>query len=368
MAVPVTVPRATISMEQGKIIAWLKKEGDPVQLGETILELETDKALFEVPSPAEGVLVRVLLEQGDVAVESVIGWIGEPGETVPDGQPPVPKPAATDSLMPMVAEPREEARRIVATPAARRRAVELRVDLARVKGTGPAGRITQEDVETLVQSVRGSSRTGLAKQLMISWQNVPHIHICRRLNAGPLVEYRATARARGMEITFTDLLLFTVARTLLEFVTLRSVWDGEQVVPGTRMNIGFAVDAGDTVLTPVLEDADALSLDDLASKRRVLAKAAREKRLKASAEAAFTITNLGMYGVDLFAPVIRAPETAMLAVGRVTQEPVVRDGVVVAGWTVWTNLAVDHRVTDGATAARFLEALERRFADLKPIP
>jgi pyruvate dehydrogenase E2 component (dihydrolipoamide acetyltransferase) len=124
------------------------------------------------------------------------------------------------------------------------------------------------------------------------------------------------------------------------------------------------VDAGDTVLTPVLENADTLTLEQIAERRRGLAEAARARRLKANSEAAFTITNLGMYGADLFAPIIRLPETAMLAVGRLSQEPVVRDGVVVADWVMWANLTADHRVTDGAAAARFLCALEGSFAGL----
>jgi pyruvate dehydrogenase E2 component (dihydrolipoamide acetyltransferase) len=366
MPVPVTVPRATISMDQGKIIAWLKRQGETVEAGETIFELETDKALLEVPAPAGGVLLRVLVAEGDAAVDSVVGWIGQPGESVPQlsDQTAVEQQVRQPSN---TAAPQRSTRRdgVPATPAARRRASELNIDLASVTGTGPGGRITQDDVEAASRRKTPESRTGVAAQVALSWRTVPHIHICRRLDADHLVHCRNANSARGEHVTLTDLLLFASARVLRRFLPLCSTWDGEALKPAERINIAFAVDAGDTVLTPVIDDADALPLDRIAAKRRALADAAREKRLSGSGPAVFTVTNLGTHGVDLFAPVIHFPQTAILATGRVTQEPVVRDGNVTAGWVMWANLAVDHRVSDGATAARFLEALELEFCRLE---
>jgi pyruvate dehydrogenase E2 component (dihydrolipoamide acetyltransferase) len=351
MVIPVVVPRATLTMEQGTIVRWLKKQGDPVQTGDTMYELETDKAVFEVPAPAEGILLKIVVERGDAAVDSLVGWIGGPGDVVP---PHTGDRRRTES----------PEGRIIATPAARRRAAELGVTLERVTGTGPSGRITEQDVEAVAQAKSDSVRSGLARQVTASWQTVPHIHIVRRLDAAPLWACRTAAKDRGLNASVTDLLLFTLARILPQFPSLTSVWDGEALKSSDRLNLGFAVDTGDTVLTPVLEDAETLTLEQIVRNRRRLTEAARAKRLKASGQAAFTLTNLGMYGVDLFAPIIRLPETAMLAVGRVTQEPVVRDGAVVPGWVLWANLAADHRVTDGAAAARFLADLERSFGSL----
>lgn len=364
MVTPITVPRATISMEQGKIVAWLKKEGDSVQAGDVLLELETDKAVLEVPAPADGILLRVLIEHGDAPVESVVGWVGEAGDVIPDVAAANPaQPAAGAPEKPASIPPPDRAK-MMATPAARRRAAELGVDLSTITGSGPGGRITQEDVEAAKQPLPAPARKGLALQLSQSWQNVPHIHICRRMDAGPLVACRSRLAERGLEVTFTDLVLYSVASVLPAFPALRSIWENDTAKPCEHIHIGFAVDAKDTVLTPVLENANRMSLEEIASARRELTNAAREKRMKSSAAAVFTVTNLGMYGVDLFAPIIRMPETAMLAVGRVAQEPVVRQGVVTAGWTVWMNLAVDHRAADGAAAARFLQALEEKFEDL----
>ena len=337
-------------MEQGRILRWLKRPGEAVDAGETLFELETDKAVLETPAPASGVLLRVLVEEGDAAVDAVVGWIGEPGEEAP-GEDVAPEPVARPA-------------RIPATPAARRRAAELQVDLARARGSGPGGRITEDDVEALARSGAADPRAGLIRQLTASWQQAPHIHICRRLDADRLVEYRAAACGRGLDISVTDVLLYAVAGLLRGFPTLCSVWACGRAAPAARVSIGFAVDAGDTVLTPVLEDADRMSLEEIAAGRRALAAAAREKRLKTAGKACFTLTNLGMYGADLFTPVIQLPQSAMLAVGRVAEQAVVRNGGVTAGWAAWATLTVDHRVTDGAQAARFLEALERRFSEL----
>jgi pyruvate dehydrogenase E2 component (dihydrolipoamide acetyltransferase) len=353
MAVPLTVPRATISMEQGKLVRWLKRQGETVQKGETVYELETDKAVLEVPAPEDGVLLTILLEHGDAAVDSIVGWVGASGESVPTAHASVPP------------DPQPAVRRVAGTPAARRRAGELGVAIDSLTGTGPSGRITIEDVELAARSKSAKGRSALGQQVTISWQTVPHIHVFRRLDAEALVATRESVRAGGIDASFTDLILFAVSRVLPQFSSLTMLWDGEALKPSPRRSIGFAVDAGDAVLTPVLQEPDLSTLKDVAQNRRALVAAARAGRLKAGENAAFTITNLGMYGADFFVPIIRLPETAILAIGRITQEPVVRKGAVSAAWMFWANLAVDHRVTDGATAARFLDALERSFSQLQ---
>lgn len=369
MAVPLTVPRATISMEQGRVVRWLKSQGETVQQGETVYELETDKAVLEVPAPEDGVLLTILLEHGDAAVDSIVGWIGAPGETVPDDCVAAGQTPATTWLQGHeVRKPESRHGRVLGTPAARRYANELGISLGTVTGTGPAGRITLEDVEAAAEANSAKGRSALARQVTSSWQNVPHIHVYRRMDAEALVACRTAARAEGIDASFTDLILFAAARVLPRFPSLTMQWNGDGPKPSPRLSIGFAVDAGDVVLTPILEESDTVTLKELTRKRRALTEAARAKRLRANESAAFTITNLGMYGADFFAPILRLPDTAILAIGRIKQDPVVKDGVVTTAWMMWANLAVDHRVTDGATAARFLDALERSFSELMQIP
>jgi pyruvate dehydrogenase E2 component (dihydrolipoamide acetyltransferase) len=341
MPTPVIVPKATLSMETGEIVKWLKVEGDAVRKDELLFELETDKAIVEVPSPADGVLLRVLISAGPAKVEQVVGWIGKQGE-----------PVQTNST------------RVMATPAARRRASELGVELSAVTGTGPGGRITQEDVEKLPtrSGPAEQHRSTLIRHLTAAWQ-VPHIHISRELDAGGLI---ATRRDRpGLSVT--DLLLYALSRLLPEFGQLTQFWRGEKLEPAAQIHLAFAVDTPRGVVTPVIRNIGELSLEDIGNHRRRLSEAAREHRLRPDEieGGVFTLTNLGMHEVDFFAPVINAPQTAILATGRVKQQPVVIDNAVGVGWRMWANLALDHRVADGAYAARFLAQLQDRLNRLQ---
>ena len=347
MPVPVTVPRATITMERGTIVRWLKKAGDRVEQNETIFEMETDKALIEVPAPAAGQLLQILISSGEAPVDAVAAWIGKPGEALPEQ---VADGAAKTAIL--------------ATPAARRRARELGVTLDSVTGTGPGGRITQEDVEAAAPARPEQRREGLERLVEQSWRSVPHIHICRCVDGDGLVAARARYREAGLEVTYTDLLLYATARVLPSFPALTTTWAGERRQTATDLPLAFAVDAGGTVLAPVIARATELSLQDLARRRRELTESARAGRLHSGVNAVFTLTNLGMHGADLFAPVIRLPETAMLAVGRIAETAVVKDGALAVGWRFWANLAADHRVTDGAQAAQFLSELERFLSAL----
>ena len=348
-------------MEVGTILKWLKAEGDKVAKDETLFEMETDKAVVEVPSPADGILLRIVSPEGPVKVETVAGWVGDLGDFIPacgaDGSP-----AAMEAA---VAAPQRTFKgpTFAATPAARRRADELGVDLRSMQGTGPGGRITQEDVEQATQSEADPERKLLARHVLTAWQTTPHIHVSRRLNARGLIEAR---RGRSPNASITDLLLYVLSRLLPQFPELTRTWTGENLTRSGGDALAFAVDTARGVVTPVIHNARPLSLGEISAKRRELTEGSRQGRLKLEdlEGGAFTLTNLGMEGVDFFAPIINAPQTAILAVGQITQDPVVFDGAVVAGWRMWATLAVDHRVLDGVAAGRFLAQLQKALDQL----
>jgi pyruvate dehydrogenase E2 component (dihydrolipoamide acetyltransferase) len=336
MAVPILVPKATITMEEGKLLSWLKSEGERVAKDDLIFELETDKAIVEVPAPADGILLKILRASGAVRPDAVVGWIGEAGERI----------AAEE--------------RVRSTPAARRRAAELGVDLAAVVGTGPGGRITEGDVEKAKPADAVGRPKALVERLSNAWRTAPHIYLARKIDAGPL----ELARHGGASVT--DLLLFALARLLRRYPALCSVWSGESLLTASGMHLAFAVDTERGVIAPVIHNVDRISIMELSTERKKLAESARAGRLSPEqiAGGVFTLTNLGMTGVDFFAPIINHPQTAILAAGRIVQEPVVEDGVIRIGTRAWLNLAVDHRAADGALAGRFLEEFELNLGEL----
>ena len=374
MPTPILVPKATISMEQGTILRWCKEQGEIVDIDEVLLELETDKAVFELPAPASGTLLRIDIPSGGVAVDQVVGWIGAPDEEVPvskspNGESPNDmasgqQPAAVQSKpTPLQGS---AAPSFAATPAARRLARERGIDIQTVQGTGPNGRITQEDVEraSAGERVPLPSRAALIRHVTEAWQSVPHIHIARLVDAGQLVEARKRAVAAGIAaISYTDLILASVARVLPQFPALLP--DGRLSANGVAL--AFAVETEADVVAPVIAGANRLSLRELSQRRRELGALARAHRLKPEhlQGGAFTVTNLGMFDVDFFAPIVNAPQVAILAVGRIVPQPVVEAGAIEIGWRMWANLAADHRQVDGALAARFLSAWQQ---ELNQIP
>ena len=374
MPVPVIIPKATISMEEASILKWLKGEGDVVSTDEPLFEMETDKAILEVPAAVSGVLLRILIPQGPVKVEQVVGWIGQPGEVIeaPTKVPEIEAPTKVPEGRPPAQAVPDEPRQLTApasTPAARRRARELGIDLAKVVGTGPGGRVTEQDVEqqretSPLPTVRPAhERLPLIQRLTTAWRSVPHIHIARLMDVRGLMEARAFA---GPGISITDLMLFLMAKILPRFPHLTMTWRGDVVYPAERIGLAFAVDTDRGVVAPVIHDAGRLTLKEISQTRRALAEAARACRLRIQdlEGGVFTLTNLGAEGVDFFAPLMNLPQTAILAIGRAAAHPVVVEGALGVGWRMWANLAVDHRVTDGALAGRFLAQLQEHLHQL----
>lgn len=343
---------------------WLLGEGETVNTQSVLFELETDKAIVEVPSPAPGVLLKILSPSGPVKVDAVVGWIGAPGESFGD-KATEERLDGGDSREPAAPGPHPEARiSTPSTPAARRRARELGVELSTLAGSGPNGRITQEDVERAArtnvdpQQRNERGRGELMRNLTHTWQTVPHIHISRQLDGDALAEL--SDRVRGLHISLTDLLLFALSRLLPAFPELTRTWQNERLVPASGMHISFAVDTGDSVVAPVIRNISSLPAEQISQRRRELTDMAREQRMKLSdlQDGVFTLSNLGMSGADFFAPIVAWPQTAILAVGRLAQEPVVRHGSIEVGWRMWANIALDHRAVDGVPGARFLAALQ----------
>lgn len=351
MATALRIPKATMTMEEGSIVQWLKTEGDFVSKDDVLFELETDKAILEVPAPSEGILLRITVPKGTARVEQVVGWIGERGEAIPSAEATsaseVPAPADAISN-----ETPAQQRRVIATPAARRRASELGIDLQQISGTGPGGRITEKDVETAQAPVEPKpDRKAISSHVTNAWQTVPHIHIARELDATGL----AKAHELRRDLSVTDLLLYVLSRMTTEFPAIVPTGD-----------IAFAADTPRGVVTPVVHGATGLDIDAISRQRKELTQAARANRLKVQQlqGGAFTLTNLGMEDVDFFAPIINAPQAAILAVGAIRRKPVVIDDQIVVGSRMWANLAVDHRTVDGVYAARFLASFARRLNTL----
>jgi pyruvate dehydrogenase E2 component (dihydrolipoamide acetyltransferase) len=374
MAISVVMPALEMAQETGKLIAWRKKEGESVAKGETLLEVETDKAVMEIESPGDGILAGVKVHEGaEVPVGQTIAWIVRPGEVPP------PEVAAsemigrsvTSSTRPAAASEISEQRagagpRI--SPKARRLARERGVDISRLRGSGLDGTIVAEDVLASAATPRveelGPVARIMAERTALSWTTVPHFFIVREFDASTLVEARnkltaAVAKTGGVLPTYTDLLTAVVARVLLKHPRLNASWTGTGIRLNKDVHIGVAMAVEGGVVAPVIHNAQNADLGEIAGHRRNLTDRARAGRLRPEdiSGATFTITNLGMYNVDAFSAIITPPQAAILAVGRITERVVAVDGHPAIRPMMTLTLSADHRVVDGAGGAAFLNDL-----------
>jgi pyruvate dehydrogenase E2 component (dihydrolipoamide acetyltransferase) len=385
MAVSVVMPALEMAQETGKIISWLKKEGDAITKGQPLLEVETDKAVVEIEAGADGVLAGVKSKEGDVVqVGTTIAWILVPGETVPVETAAAAQtgrtmtaaaPTAVKPVSAPVEKPSSGGPQI--SPKARRLAKEHGIDITRVKGTGPDGTISSDDILAAaaagpapaaappagVEPLTGIARL-MAERTTQSWQQAPHFFLVRDIDAGALNEAReklgpAIERDRGVKVTHTDLLVALVARTLVKHPKMNASWVGQGIRLNPAVNISVAMAVKDGVVGAVIPKADSTSLADIAVQRRDLTERARSGKLKPSdlAEGTFTITNLGMYGIDAFSAIIAAPQAAILAIGGISDRVVPVNGQPGIRPMLTMTLSSDHRVVDGAQAALFLKDL-----------
>jgi pyruvate dehydrogenase E2 component (dihydrolipoamide acetyltransferase) len=376
MITRVEIPKLTLTMESATLVKWLKQEGEPVEKDESLFELETDKTVVDMPSPGRGLLRKILVREGAVAVGRAVAFIGDASDQLPDtAEDEGSKPLGIQVFGRTPPPPQSaEVGSVRATPAARRRARELGLNLDKLVGTGPEGRITQEDVERLASLPVGrlpspleDHRRLIGERTSNAWRTVPHIHIGGDLVArGITLALESGRRVVGPTLSITDLLLYTTASLLCEMKPLNAIWRDDQLQPQPHIHLAFAVQTDFGVMAPVIHDADQLSLAGLSTKRKDLMERALKRRLELAelAGGTFTVTNLGMYPVDFFAPVINHPQAAILATGRVRQAAGVRGTEIIPEWRMWANLAVDHRVADGATAAQFLRKLEESIEAL----
>lgn len=458
MAVELTLPKLGFDMEEGAIAAWLKNEGDPVKKGEVVAEVETDKATVEMEAPADGVLLKILVPAGQVVpVNTPVALIGEPGEAVETTAAPTPALTEEDTSAPEPAPasapavaPAEE---VKATPVARRLAEEHGVDLSRVQGTGPGGRITKEDVQAHleqtdeppppdgvkaspaarrrarelgvdIRQVLGSGPEGrivirdveafaeraaavaetpapaptpaptaptaptapavpvqpigaaeeipltrmrqrIAEVMTASKAPVPHFYVTMSIDMDAAMALRqqinATLADEGIKVSVNDMIVKAAALTLCKFPNINASFAGDKIIRHGDVNVGIAVAVESGLLTVVVRNADQKSLSQIAAEARAKVQRAREGKVQPDdiGGSTFTVSNLGMYGVDSFVAVITPPEAAILAVGGVQKVPVVRNDEIVVGQVLKVTLSADHRVTDGAEAAEFLVEFKR---------
>jgi pyruvate dehydrogenase E2 component (dihydrolipoamide acetyltransferase) len=374
MAVSIVMPALEMAQETGKIISWLKKEGEAITKGDALAEIETDKVVLEIEATADGVLAGVKAAAGDVVpVGQTIAWIVAPGE-----QPPVEAASAAPAARTMTGSPspakavptaeaasRPENVEVKVSPKARRMAQELAVDLSKVVGTGPGGTISGEDVQRAAESQKSAPQPSapaalssiarlMAERTTQSWTTAPHFFLVREIDASGLI---AAREKHGKVITHTDLLVALVARTLVKHPKMNASWTGSAIHLNPNVNISIAIAVKDGVVGAVIPNADTASLADISAKRQDLAERARAGRLHPPdvTGGTFTISNLGMFGIDAFSAIITPPQAAVLAVGRIADRVVPVNGQPAIRPILTMTLSSDHRVVDGAQAAAFLK-------------
>jgi pyruvate dehydrogenase E2 component (dihydrolipoyllysine-residue acetyltransferase) len=359
--VDVAMPKLSDSMEEATVLAWLKRPGETVERGEPLVEVETDKATVVYEADVDGVLEEILVGDGQTAA------LGAPIARLRTGDAPAaaPKPA-----------PAPRPGRARATPVARKLASERGVSLDGIGGSGPGGRIVAADVpagsaDGAATSGRGTAtpvsptatQRTIAQRMAASRASIPEFTVEAEIDMDAASRLREELRSAGADPvpSFNDLLIRAVAVALRAFPALNATYEDDHPVRHSRVNVGFAVDAGDVLIVPTVYDADTRSVPELARETRALAEGARNRSLSPAqlGDGTFTVSNLGMLGVRRFNAVINPPQAAILAVGEVAERAVVRDGAVVARPVMDASLSCDHRVVYGAEAARFLAEVRR---------
>jgi pyruvate dehydrogenase E2 component (dihydrolipoamide acetyltransferase) len=395
MAISVVMPALELTQETGKLVSWRKKEGEAVAKGETLLEVETDKAVVEVEALADGFLAGVKAKEGDViAVGHTIAWIVKEGESAPVDEAPAgaaasaatPLARAAESVVPS-ADTANSGAKVKISPKARRLASELHVSLDSVRGSGPGGEILASDIEAAAKSSAASpsvvaSSPGakietltaigrlMAERTTQSWTTVPHFFLVREADASALHATREKLAASlstnsGVKITHTDLLTALVARVLLQHPRMNASWTpaGIQLHPEVNIAIAIAVNGG--VIAAVIPNAHVASIAEIATQRRDLAERAKSGKSRPLdfVGATFTISNLGMFRIDSFTAIIPPPQAAILAVGAIAERVVAINGQPAVRSMMTLTLSCDHRVVDGARGARFLNDLAQAVAE-----
>ncbi len=389
----VIMPKMGDAMTEGKLLRWIKQQGDAVKKGEPIAEIETDKVNVDIEAEWDGVLARVLAGAGDVVpVGAPIAVIARPGEKIDQVSPAKAAPAApaADPAKPAAVAPSapqaEPAAPVRASPLARRLAEQHGIPLESIRGTGPQGRVTEKDVEDAAGAgpatrapaagppPAGSRdvpltrmRQTIARRMTESKQTVPHIYVTMPVRLDAALELRRELNDRlGAErkISVNDLVVKAAALALVKFPNLNASFAGTAIRHPGEININVAVSLPDGLISPVLHQCDRKPLSQIAQEARALAERARAGHLKPEdvTGGTFTVSNLGMFDVDAFVAIITPPQAAVLAVASAKPQPVVKDGRLEVATVMQLTLSSDHRVTDGAESAQFLGEV-RRFLE-----
>ncbi len=402
MAEVIIMPKLGFDMAEGVLIRWLKEEGDTVEKGEVLAEIETDKATVEVEARAGGVVRKLLVEEStSVPVGDPIAVVGDAkeeidldaliGERAAEKEPAAeaavePGPSTEEKQAPPreAAKPEEDGR-IKASPLARRLAEDHGIDLARVEGSGPGGRIVKKDVESEMAGQEGAAprarptqipagevvreplsklRAAVGRRMTQSKQQVPHFYLTAEMDAGPMMALRTQINEtlpEGEKLSVNDFIIKACALALREFPNLNATLDGDKILRIGEINIGVAVAVEGGLLTVVVPNADTLRLHEISKMAREMSDRARQGRVRPSdvEGSTFTVSNLGMYAIDNFIAIINPPEAGILAVGAVRDQPVVQGETIKVGKRVEFTISADHRVTDGAEAAEFMQVFRR---------
>lgn len=371
------MPQGGQDITEGLVVRWIKREGEAVRRGEVICEVETEKAVFEVECPIDGILLKIAAREGDrVPIFATIGIVGSPGEE-PEIDALLAAEAAGAANAPTI---RTKAcllpaatRGTKASGRAQRLAAAAGIDLSTIAGSGPRGRITEKDV--LLEAAKrnrtaaalpdrplalSGMREAIARRMVLSKQTIPHFYVTVSADMTDALCLRDRLnRSEGVEVTITDLIVKACALALKAHPRVNCRIQDERFFLLDDINIGIAVTVEEGVVVPVLAAADRLALVDLSRKAAALIGLSREGRRASTDSACLTVSNLGMFNVENFIAIINPPETAILAVGSVQKRPVAAaDGSLAVREAMTMTLSIDHRVVDGALAARFINAVK----------
>lgn len=404
MATKVLMPKLSDTMEEGTILKWVRKEGEKVKQGETIVEIESDKADMELEAYDSGVLRKIIVPEGGKApIGALIAIIGDPDEDIstllsaaPTAEQRAPASAGKKAPSPSVATatpgtaapepapvapPAPQDGKVKASPLAKRLAKEHSINLSTVPGSGPLGRVIKRDIEgilsgkvavrkTVAAIVPGTAedvplspiRKTIAKRMSESKLTAPHFYVTVDIDMEPAMAFREQINnATDLKLSFTDIIIKAAAAALMKHPQVNGTYLGDTMRQYHYAHIGVAVALDDGLVTPVIRNCEQKRIDQINRELRDLVERARNRKLKSDEYqgSTFTISNLGMFGVEDFVAIINPPEGAILAIGSIVERPVVKNGVIVVGHTMKTTISADHRIIDGAIAARFLQDFKK---------
>ena len=394
MAEVINMPRLSDTMEEGTLAKWFKKVGDTVKEGEILAEIETDKATMEFESFHDGTLLHIGIDEGSTApVDSIIAIIGSKGEDISsflknadlkvkeDPKPEVkedPKPEVKEESKPV--SNNKPSDRILVSPLAKRLAKEKGIDISSVKGTGDNGRVIKRDIdsfkpsnysqfsqpspqlkESFYEIQNSTMRKAIAKRLSDSKFSAPHYYLNIELEMDNMISFRKQfIQTQNIKISFNDIIAKAVSLSLAKHPKVNSRWYDDKIIFNEHVHLGVAVAVDDGLIVPIVKFANSKDLPQINSEIKDFAERAKSKKLTpAEIEGStFTISNLGMFGIESFTSIINQPNSAILSIGAIVQKPIIKNNEVVAGNTMKLTLACDHRTVDGATGSLFLKTLK----------